>query len=184
MVAELAAVNGFKAAYAIKDGAEGPRGWMVFTILISVLLCFHSLQQSIATWNCHWCIYNSQKLWDALYYCRIAAFPGYCQKKHWVLTLETLLSLSVMRLEYVSQSFDCLLTLIFFLFFIFMDLLRTMVRLKYLSTDLAFFTYCAKAGYFIMDNVMNNNAGWVFLKWGWEASFKSRNGFIRNERIH
>lgn len=28
MVAELAAVNGFKAAYAIKDGAEGPRGWM------------------------------------------------------------------------------------------------------------------------------------------------------------
>ena len=69
-----------------------------------------------------------------------------------------------MRLEYVSQSFDCLLTLIFFLFFIFMDLLRTMVRLKYLSTDLAFFTYCAKAGYFIMDNVMNNNAGWVFLK--------------------
>lgn len=49
MVAELAAVNGFKAAYAIKDGAEGPRGWMVFTILISVLLCFHSLQQSIAS---------------------------------------------------------------------------------------------------------------------------------------
>ena len=113
IVAELAAVNGFKAAYAIKDGAEGPRGWMVFTILISVLLCFHSLQQSIATWNCHWCIYNSQKLWDALYYCRIAAFPGYCQRKHWVLTLETLLSLSVMHLEYVSQSFDCLLTLIF-----------------------------------------------------------------------
>lgn len=29
LVAELATVNGFKAAYAIKDGAEGPRGWMV-----------------------------------------------------------------------------------------------------------------------------------------------------------
>ncbi|XXG82299.1 hypothetical protein AAC387_Pa10g0279 [Persea americana] len=28
LVAELATVNGFKAAYAIKDGAEGPRGWM------------------------------------------------------------------------------------------------------------------------------------------------------------
>ncbi|KAJ6729575.1 RHODANESE-LIKE DOMAIN-CONTAINING PROTEIN 4 CHLOROPLASTIC [Salix viminalis] len=28
LVAELVAVNGFKAAYAIKDGAEGPRGWM------------------------------------------------------------------------------------------------------------------------------------------------------------
>jgi hypothetical protein len=30
LVAELVTVNGFKAAYAIKDGAEGPRGWMVF----------------------------------------------------------------------------------------------------------------------------------------------------------
>ncbi|KAI3441740.1 uncharacterized protein J3R85_001769 [Psidium guajava] len=28
LVAELVTVNGFKAAYAIKDGAEGPRGWM------------------------------------------------------------------------------------------------------------------------------------------------------------
>ncbi|XP_057805800.1 rhodanese-like domain-containing protein 4, chloroplastic [Salvia miltiorrhiza] len=27
LVAELVTVNGFKAAYAIKDGAEGPRGW-------------------------------------------------------------------------------------------------------------------------------------------------------------
>lgn len=32
LVAELVTVNGFKAAYAIKDGAEGPRGWMVFII--------------------------------------------------------------------------------------------------------------------------------------------------------
>lgn len=29
LVAELVTVNGFKAAYAIKDGAEGPRGWVV-----------------------------------------------------------------------------------------------------------------------------------------------------------
>ncbi|WCJ22391.1 thylakoid rhodanese-like [Euphorbia peplus] len=28
LVAELLTVNGFKAAYAIKDGAEGPRGWL------------------------------------------------------------------------------------------------------------------------------------------------------------
>nr|XP_043630589.1 uncharacterized protein LOC122601922 [Erigeron canadensis] len=28
LVAELVTVNGFKAAFAIKDGAEGPRGWM------------------------------------------------------------------------------------------------------------------------------------------------------------
>ncbi|KAI9073189.1 hypothetical protein K1719_044798, partial [Acacia pycnantha] len=28
LVAELVTVNGFKAAYAIKDGTEGPRGWM------------------------------------------------------------------------------------------------------------------------------------------------------------
>ncbi|KAI3829264.1 hypothetical protein L1987_03383 [Smallanthus sonchifolius] len=28
LVAELVTVNGFKAAYAIKDGAEGSRGWM------------------------------------------------------------------------------------------------------------------------------------------------------------
>ncbi|KAK4788921.1 hypothetical protein SAY86_020240 [Trapa natans] len=28
LVAELVAVNGFKAAYGIRDGAEGPRGWM------------------------------------------------------------------------------------------------------------------------------------------------------------
>lgn len=27
LVAELVSVNGFKSAYAIKDGAEGPRGW-------------------------------------------------------------------------------------------------------------------------------------------------------------
>lgn len=32
LVAELVTVNGFKAAYAIKDGAEGPRGWMVCAV--------------------------------------------------------------------------------------------------------------------------------------------------------
>ncbi|GMN42945.1 hypothetical protein TIFTF001_012143 [Ficus carica] len=28
LVAELVTINGFKAAYAIRDGAEGPRGWL------------------------------------------------------------------------------------------------------------------------------------------------------------
>lgn len=32
LVAELATINGFKAAYAIKDGAEGSRGWMVLIV--------------------------------------------------------------------------------------------------------------------------------------------------------
>ena len=33
LVAELVTANGFKTAYAVKDGAEGPRGWMVFAVL-------------------------------------------------------------------------------------------------------------------------------------------------------
>lgn len=37
LVAELVTENGFKAAYAIKDGAEGPRGWLVrFTNLVDL----------------------------------------------------------------------------------------------------------------------------------------------------
>lgn len=30
LVAELVTANGFKAAFAVKDGAEGSRGWKVF----------------------------------------------------------------------------------------------------------------------------------------------------------
>ena len=45
LVAELVVVNGFKGAYAIKDGAEGPRGWMVFFILFSLLIPF------LTSWN-------------------------------------------------------------------------------------------------------------------------------------
>lgn len=37
LVAELVTANGFKAAYAVKDGAEGQRGWMVFAVLNSLL---------------------------------------------------------------------------------------------------------------------------------------------------
>lgn len=40
LVAELVTVNGFKAAYAIKDGAEGPRGWVVSPIFLPLLLFF------------------------------------------------------------------------------------------------------------------------------------------------
>ncbi|OMP08883.1 hypothetical protein COLO4_06028 [Corchorus olitorius] len=36
LVGELVTANGFKAAYAIKDGAEGPRGWLVFVIVLKV----------------------------------------------------------------------------------------------------------------------------------------------------
>lgn len=38
LVAELVSVNGFKTAYAIKDGAEGPRGWVVYAILATLFL--------------------------------------------------------------------------------------------------------------------------------------------------
>lgn len=41
LVAELVTANGFKAAYAIKDGAEGPRGWLVYAIP-AILLCTQS----------------------------------------------------------------------------------------------------------------------------------------------
>lgn len=33
LVAELVTANGFKAAYAVKDGSEGPKGWIVFALL-------------------------------------------------------------------------------------------------------------------------------------------------------
>ena len=42
LVAELVTLNGFKSAYAVKDGAEGPRGWLVCASLplISIMFCF------------------------------------------------------------------------------------------------------------------------------------------------
>lgn len=40
LVAELVTVNGFKAAYAIKDGAEGPRGWVVSPIFLPLYSLF------------------------------------------------------------------------------------------------------------------------------------------------
>lgn len=39
LVAELVTANGFKAAYAIKDGAEGPRGWLVSAV---PAICLHA----------------------------------------------------------------------------------------------------------------------------------------------
>jgi hypothetical protein len=32
LVAELVTANGYKAAFAVKDGAEGSRGWKVLTL--------------------------------------------------------------------------------------------------------------------------------------------------------
>lgn len=37
IVAELVTSNGFKAAYAIKDGAEGSRGWVVSAHIVFLL---------------------------------------------------------------------------------------------------------------------------------------------------
>lgn len=37
-MAELVTANGFKSAYAIKDGAEGPRGWMVCSLIFEITL--------------------------------------------------------------------------------------------------------------------------------------------------
>lgn len=51
LVAELVTVNGFKAAYAIKDGAEGPRGWTVFLVpffFFSLFFGFHVCHISIS----------------------------------------------------------------------------------------------------------------------------------------
>lgn len=42
LVAELVTANGFKAAYAIKDGAQGPRGWLV------CIYCFYNFFNSEA----------------------------------------------------------------------------------------------------------------------------------------
>lgn len=41
LVAELVTANGFKAAYAIKDGAEGPKGWMVVTVIFRFYSYLH-----------------------------------------------------------------------------------------------------------------------------------------------
>lgn len=41
----MVTVNGFKAAYAIKDGAEGPRGWVVFPISFHYYFYFILLMQ-------------------------------------------------------------------------------------------------------------------------------------------
>jgi hypothetical protein len=40
LVAELVTANGYKAAFAVKDGAEGRRGWLVFNSLHSFVLGF------------------------------------------------------------------------------------------------------------------------------------------------
>ena len=41
LVAEMVTANGFKAAYAIKDGAEGNRGWMVVAKFLIPPFSFH-----------------------------------------------------------------------------------------------------------------------------------------------
>lgn len=75
LVAELVTLNGFKSAYAIKDGAEGPRGWVV-SIFLFLFFVFH--------------IYHNPKFFDVRQYtrshclelCRIAIFLGLNRRKH------------------------------------------------------------------------------------------------------
>lgn len=69
LVAELVTVNGFKAAYAIKDGAEGPRGWMVYSVHATLFLFVMAAKVLIR---------NS----DVFKFCRIMVFLGYHQRKH------------------------------------------------------------------------------------------------------
>jgi hypothetical protein len=39
LVAELVTANGYKAAFAVKDGADGPRGWQVLTLYRAYIHC-------------------------------------------------------------------------------------------------------------------------------------------------
>ena len=39
LVAELVTANGYKAAFAVKDGAEGARGWQVLTLYQACVGC-------------------------------------------------------------------------------------------------------------------------------------------------
>lgn len=54
IVAELVTSNGFKAAYAIKDGAEGSRGWVVsahIVFLLHLLDTTHYAAIELYLWN-------------------------------------------------------------------------------------------------------------------------------------
>lgn len=44
LVAELLTLNGFKAAFAIKDGAEGPRGWKVAHLIQQFVWCRFAIE--------------------------------------------------------------------------------------------------------------------------------------------
>lgn len=55
LVAELVTVNGFKPAYAIKDGAEGPRGWLVFanpSLPCTLCVIFLKLSENCVPYCC------------------------------------------------------------------------------------------------------------------------------------
>lgn len=52
LVAELVTVNGFKAAYAIKDGAEGPRGWKVTTATFFLFVEYYFFCNSSLAYAC------------------------------------------------------------------------------------------------------------------------------------
>lgn len=60
LVAELVTANGYKAAYAIKDGAEGLRGWMVTSYILLLLFETAHIFELKDKWNC---VQNSGLPW-------------------------------------------------------------------------------------------------------------------------
>jgi hypothetical protein len=76
LVAELVTTNGYKAAFAVKDGAEGSRGWKVFDALGGLCLLPYNI------------VIHSTKFHHLLvsHYCRAVTFPGKLLQKDSVLT--------------------------------------------------------------------------------------------------
>lgn len=75
LVAELVTANGYKAAFAVKDGAEGSRGWKVFDALGG--LCLLPYNNFIHSTKFHHLLVP---------HCRAVTFPGRLRQKDSALT--------------------------------------------------------------------------------------------------
>jgi hypothetical protein len=78
LVAELVTANGYKAAFAVKDGAEGPRGWQVPTLCSACIHFYHVFIIYILYAKCHHLL---------VIYCRSVIFPGLLPRRDSVWTL-------------------------------------------------------------------------------------------------
>jgi len=74
LVAELVTANGYKAAFAVKDGAEGSRGWKVFDALGGLCLLLYDI--FIHPTKFHHLLVS---------HCRAVTFPGRLLQKDSVL---------------------------------------------------------------------------------------------------